>query len=227
MGKNGTITRREAWERVSEALLSQLTEHIAPPTRTDRELLQAYGAGPIYQPGTRCLSGQGYHPFAEIEAGEDYCALLRAQRRSRDWQWHCERVDSWLDRFKGNKFDRAEFEEAFRRSFNAISQVSYAVDPAETLLASLPNKREPTAAVIHLPDKIPNTDQSSAAAQALKSLWPNGVPSNKRTSDVHRQVNQWIKKQPRNLAPVNEVSVETVARLLGRRGRQTGSSAGK
>jgi hypothetical protein len=105
------ITRKEAWERVSKALLSRFSEHIRPPTKTENELLEEFGGGPIYQPGTRYLGGAGYNPYAEIEAGEDYPALLRAQQCYRDWKWHSDQVDGWLSAhgFEGRKFGGAAF----------------------------------------------------------------------------------------------------------------------
>lgn len=90
------------------------------------------------------------------------------------------------------------------------------------LLAGLPCAREPKPKLIRLPGDEPKTDPSAAAWKALKALYPNDVPSNKKSADIHKQVNQWIKKQPRNIIPVDAVSVDTVKRLLGRR-RQIGS----
>src|SRR6266849_8911859 len=119
MTQNKFIARKEAWQRVSKALLSQLSEHIRPPTQTENELLEEFGPGPIYQPGTRYLGGAGYNPFAEIEQGEAYAAVQDAQRRYRDWKWHCERVDGWLNArdFNGKKLDRAAFDKAFAACF--------------------------------------------------------------------------------------------------------------
>jgi hypothetical protein len=235
------ITRAKARQRVSEALLSQLSELITCPTSGDIELLRTYGFGPSYQPGTRYLGGEGYDPFVEIEAGEHYPALQRAQRRHRDWEWHSERVDDWINaRFAGGRYDRLAFETEFAACFGQCLAAPLEADlSVEGLLASLPDNREPDSVLIHLPAKIPDTDPSNAAASAIHFLWPNGVPSNKKSAEVARSVNIWLSKQPRSLAPVAKVSLETIARLLGRRGkvkqdtatrgpaRQLGNSAGK
>jgi hypothetical protein len=215
------ITQAKARKRVSEALLLRHTERIIRPTKNDVELLERYGNGPSYQPGTRYLGGDGYNPYLEIEAGGDHSALLRAQQRHRDWQWHCEQVDGWLEaRFDGARYDRATFEDELAASFGRISAASQAVELSEDdLLASLPDNREKTADLIRLPDQIPNTDQSEAAMRAMRSIWPKGVPSVKKTSEVTRRVNVWIGKQPRGNVPVERVSAETIARLLGRKGR--------
>jgi hypothetical protein len=119
MAADKFITRSEAFERVSKALRSQHSEHIRPPTKTENELLEEFGHGPIYQPGTRFLGGAGYTPFAEIEQGENYTAVQDAQRRHRDWKWHGEQVDDWLSArgFNGKHFDRAAFEKAFDTCF--------------------------------------------------------------------------------------------------------------
>jgi hypothetical protein len=90
-------------------------------------------------------------------------------------------------------------------------------DRSAELLESLPNLRERMPDLIRLPDDEPRSDQGSAAWSAIKFLWPKGVPSNKSTALVHRLVNKWIKKQPRNITSVESVSRETVDRLLGRR----------
>ncbi len=223
------ITRAKAHQRVSEALLSQLSERITRPTRGDIELLRSYGFGPSYQSGTRYLGGEGYDPFAEIEAGDHYPALQRAQRRHRDWEWHSEKVDDWLNaRFAGGRYDRAAFETEFAAQFGTLATgLPGNASTEEVLVASMPDQREATPDLIQLPDKIPNTEPCEAAAKAIRFLWPKGVPSNKKTSEVARSVNAWIGKKTRNEISVNNVSRETVDRLLGRRGRQTGRSAGK
>jgi len=120
-GTDKFITRSEAFERVGKALRSELSEHIRPPTKTENDLLEEFGHGPLYQPGTRFLGGAGYNPFAEIEQGEDHAAVQDAQRRHRDWQWHREQADDWLTArgFIGKRFDRAAFEKAFDACFAA------------------------------------------------------------------------------------------------------------
>jgi hypothetical protein len=63
----------------------------------------------------------------------------------------------------------------------------------------------------------PKSKKSSAAWQAINAVWPDGPLENLPTADIHRKVNQWIKKQPRAKIPFTEVSRETVARLLRRK----------
>jgi len=236
--QNQFIPRKEAWERVSVALLSRLSEHIRPTTRTEKKLLDEYGYGPTYQPGTRYLAGAGYNPFAEIEQGEDHAAVQDAQRRYRDWRWHSQQVDDWLGArgFDGRKFEREGFETEFAKCFiSAITAGSTrgplqeaplsagracnsASDSSEALLAALPDNRELTAELIRLPKDEPRSEVSAAAWKAMNFFWPGGgVPSNLRTAAVHAKVNAWIKKQPRNTVSVEKVSRETVERLLGRR----------
>jgi hypothetical protein len=220
------ITRKEAQERVGEALRRR--HDIARPTRADRELLQSYGYGPTYEPGTRYLAGAGYDPLSETEAGIHYPRLQRAQRRHREWQWHCQEVDRWLSAyFAGKAIDRVAFEIAFAAQFGTpATGLPGDASTEEVLLASMPDEREATPDLIQLPDKIPNTEPCEAAAKAIRFLWPKGVPSDKKTSEVARSVNAWIGKKLRNEISVNNVSRETVDRLLGRRGRQTARSAG-
>jgi hypothetical protein len=80
-----------------------------------------------------------------------------------------------------------------------------------------PSLREPPR-LIQLPKEEPKGARSSAAWKAMNALWPGrSVPEIEKTSDVHRAVNKWIKKQPRSLVEVDEVSREVVERLLGRR----------
>jgi hypothetical protein len=74
----------------------------------------------------------------------------------------------------------------------------------------------------------PKTAKSRAAWEALTASWPNGPPANLKTADIHRKVNKWIEKQPRTKYSFIEVSRETVARLLRRKGNgQIGRWAGK
>jgi hypothetical protein len=70
---------------------------------------------------------------------------------------------------------------------------------------------------IEITEVQPKTAKSHAAWQAIKTAWPDGPPKNVGTADIHRKVNQWIKKQPRTKFPFTEVSRETVARLLRRK----------
>jgi hypothetical protein len=221
------IARKEARERVGEALRRQ--HDIVRPTRADRELLQSYGYGPTYEPGTRYLAGAGYDPFSETEAGIHYPRLQRAQRRHRDWRWHCEEVDRWLSaHFTGKAIDRSAFETALAAQFGTLAPgLPGDASTEEILLASMPDEREATPSLIRLPDKTPDTEPSEAAAKAIRYLWPNGIPSNKKTSEVARSVNAWIGKKSRSEVAVVNVSQETIGRLLGRRGRQPGRSAGK
>jgi hypothetical protein len=221
------IARKEARERVGEALRRQ--HDIVRPTRADRELLQSYGYGPTYEPGTRYLAGAGYDPFSETEAGIHYPRLQRAQRRHRDWRWHCEEVDRWLSaHFTGKAIDRSAFETALAAQFGTLAPgLPGDASTEEILLASMPDEREATPSLIRLPDKIPDTEPSEPAAKAIRFLWPKGVPSDKKTSDVARLVNAWISKKLRSEVSVTNVSRETVGRLLGRGGKQIGKSAGK
>jgi hypothetical protein len=127
MLENSFISRTEAFERVSDARLAELSDPIRPPTQADIELLEEYGEGPTYQPGTRFLGGDGYDPFAEISAGDNHRALLQAQQRCRDWKWHSERVEDWLAayRFVGKKFERAAFEKAFAACFSSGTELEH------------------------------------------------------------------------------------------------------
>jgi hypothetical protein len=133
------IARKEARERVSEALRRQLSEDVTRPTRTDRKLLQSYGYGPTYEPGTRYLAGAGYDPFSETEAGTHYPRLLRAQQRDRDWRWHCEEVDCLLGaHFTGRAIDRLAFETAFATQFGTFAAgLPGDASTEEILLASM------------------------------------------------------------------------------------------
>ena len=63
----------------------------------------------------------------------------------------------------------------------------------------------------------PKRPKSSAAWQGIRKLWPQGPPEKLATADIHRKVNEWLKKQQRSLYPFTEVSRETIARLLHRK----------
>ena len=231
MPESKFVSRKEARERISSAMLSCSSEHIRPPTRRDRELLAQYGIGPTYQPGTRYLSGVGYNPFIESIAGPDLPALLRAQSRHRDWQWHRDRVEDVVRGFfQGRRCDRAEFEAAFARfdpGRNTIRARPRA-SAEEVLLDLLPDLRGSDVPLIPLPDKndVPNTEPSNAAWHAMQAIWPKGIAADKKTSEITIAINRWIKKQPRNLVARERVSAETVRRLLGRRKPQKSSLAG-
>jgi hypothetical protein len=89
--------------------------------------------------------------------------------------------------------------------------------PHRRAIEPLPNLRSQAAELTRLGDDEPTSDQSSAAWKAIIFIWPRGVPSNEKTALIHREVNKWIKKQPRNIISVESVSRETVLCVLGRR----------
>jgi hypothetical protein len=74
-----------------------------------------------------------------------------------------------------------------------------------------------TSRVIQLPDQEPSGPNVRAAWKAMKVLWPEGVPSDLGSSVILRRVNLFIKKQPPNTIDVNEVTRDSVRRLLGRK----------
>jgi hypothetical protein len=88
---------------------------------------------------------------------------------------------------------------------------------SDALLASLPDKREPTVTLFQLSKQEPSSAHSAAAWKAMNLLWPTGVPLNLGIAQILVKVNAWIKKQPRNIVEIESVSREVVARLLGRR----------
>jgi hypothetical protein len=116
------------------------------------------------------------------------------------------------------------FRAAFERwlSYGAPQTTEASASPlalalAEEKLSLLPDKREASAPVIRLPEQEPIRDESAAAHKALNFCFPDGVPSNLRSSALLRLVNDWISKQPRGLVPPNKVSIEVINRLLRRR----------
>jgi hypothetical protein len=181
MAADKFITRSQAFARVSKALLSQLSEHIRPPTKRENELLEEFGHGPVYQPGTRFLGGAGYNPFAKIEQGEDYAAVQDAQRRHRDWKWHGEKVDDWLSArgFNGKHFDLTAFEKAFDTCF-AVAAVGTDPPSAPARLFDLPIARpfggpNPSRRDDRISDPIPDDGIGLAEARKkwLRALVPN------------------------------------------------------
>jgi hypothetical protein len=70
---------------------------------------------------------------------------------------------------------------------------------------------------IEITKEQPKGKKSCAAWKAINSRWPDGPPENCQTARIHREVNKWIEKQPREKYPFTEVSREVVARLLHRK----------
>jgi hypothetical protein len=75
--------------------------------------------------------------------------------------------------------------------------------------------------VIVLPRNEPRSARAAAAHKAMCALWPEGVPSNLRTVNIHEKVTDWVRDQykqnPSLIDDVDTVSVDTVKRLLKRR----------
>lgn len=72
---------------------------------------------------------------------------------------------------------------------------------------------------IKLPNEAPGRNESPTRAAwiVMRKRWPDGVPKDKKTTEISRLVNIEIKKLSRENYPFSEVSVETVARLLNRK----------